>query len=75
MAYYRCYIFRDTGDWFAIADIVSDTDHDAARQAAELSEGRTFELLLHDRVIHPRTLAIPGEAEAAAAMQLAALAG
>jgi hypothetical protein len=75
MAYYRCYIFRDMGDWFAIADIVSNTDHDAARQAAELSDGRTFELRLHDRVIHPRTLSAPGETEAAAVTPLAALAG
>ena len=59
MAYYRCYVFRDTGDWFAIADIVSNTDRDAACQAAELSDGRTFELRLHDRMIHPRTLSAP----------------
>jgi hypothetical protein len=34
MACYRCYIFRDTGDWFAIADIISNTDHDAAELRA-----------------------------------------
>jgi hypothetical protein len=47
----------------------------AARQAVELSDGRTFELRLHDRAIHPRTLSAPGEAGAAAATPLAALAG
>jgi hypothetical protein len=47
----------------------------AASSRRREGEGRTFELLLHDRVIHPRILAAPGEAEAAAAMPLAALAG
>jgi hypothetical protein len=73
MAYYRCYIFRDTGEWFAIADIISDTHDDAIRQAAELSDRRPFELQPHDQAVHRQMT--DAEAQSAAATPLAALVG
>jgi hypothetical protein len=52
MSHYRCHVFRGCGDWLAIADIVSDADADALRQACQLSDGHAFELRMRDRLIH-----------------------
>ena len=72
---YRCHIFRDDGDWFAIADIVSSTDDDAIRQALQLSDDRAFELRLRERLIHRQESSATGATPAAAVTAMVELAG
>ena len=75
IASYRCHIFRDDGDWFAIADILGSTDDDAIRQARQLSDDRAFELRLRERLIHRQEATATDAASAAAATAMVELAG
>jgi hypothetical protein len=79
MTYYRCHILRESGDWFAIADIEGDTVQDAVRQASALSDRRPFELWVKGRLVHRQAPTVPtvdaAAVDAAIEPPLAALTG